>query len=564
MTKIALGFTLSANATGLASGAAAASEALQKIGNAARKTSRDVSTIKTIEVGRMMGSGLSMAASAFGGAASSTVGYAAGITNAIDATNDLSERIGVGVEALQSLQLAAKLSGVDDIATPMQKLAVSIGKAAESGNIEAFERLGINFQKLQASDPANQFRQVARAISGLPTEAQRAAAAVELFGKAGVELLPLLGKNLDEIEKKGRRMGGIVSAEGVEAIGEMNDALDMVKASMGGIIGQVAGNLAPAVSAVSSEFIAFVESFNGANGTALADSITTSILNGAGAFAEVFDRFASYFGGWLESFGSFDNTLTSSSSTFAAVGDAFTAVGETLRYVFNTFEVVGNNISMGLGKFIETAGWVFRDKTAQEFGKTMAAAAESDLKKNKAEMEAAKANAGQAAANVLFGAPGGAAGGAESGPGPMARGVAAARAAFDNRNSPEAELKRQIEEAKREADRIKAADEAAKKRAEQVRQAKIARDAANAEKIDKASEFKREATRALGSRSMEALKVGDIRSSEGISAYMALATGREDPAVAEYRKSNETLLKLLREAEKQNNAPAVILGGAEG
>ena len=69
---------------------------------------------------------------------------------------------------------------------------------------------------------------------------------------------------------------------------------------------------------------------------------------------------------------------------------------------------------------------------------------------------------------------------------------------------------------------------------------------------------------ALSGRSNEALKVGDIRSSEGISAYMALATGREDPAVAEYRKSNEKLSAIIQELRAQNVSPAVILGGAEG
>jgi hypothetical protein len=69
---------------------------------------------------------------------------------------------------------------------------------------------------------------------------------------------------------------------------------------------------------------------------------------------------------------------------------------------------------------------------------------------------------------------------------------------------------------------------------------------------------------ALSGRSSEALKVGDIRSSEGMATFLSLASGREDPAIEEYRKSNEKLQRIIEELRSQNVSPAVILGGAEG
>lgn len=554
MATIALGFTLSANSSKLASGANEASAALAKIGAAAKKTARDVSTIKSIEIGRLLGSGLNMAANAFSMASQHVAGYVASTTNALDATQDLSERIGVGVEALQSLQMAAKLSGVEDVTGTMQKLAVNIGKAAESGAVEDFTKLGLNFQQLAAMAPEDQFRAIAQAISALPTEAQRAAAAVSIFGKAGVELLPLFAKNLDEVEARMRRLGAVVSQTGVENVAGMNDALDLVQKTIGGIIGQVVGNLAPAITSVAEEFLSFVESFNGGGGNNLADAITVALFDGAEALAGVFDSFAAYFGEWIGSFGSFEATLASASSTFAMVSDTFTAVGETLRYVFNIFEVVGNEISVGLGKFIETAGWLFSNSNVEQFGKSMAEAARAASEQNQAEMADAKQKAGQAASDAIFGRE---KTDKKNEQGAVSRGVAAARAAFDARNSPEKVKEREQQKADREAARKAAADAMA---AEQQRQ----RDEAGADKLKGATEFKREARRALGNRASEALKVGDIRSSEGIASYMALATGREDPAVEEYRKSNEKLSAIIAELRAQNVSPAVILGGAEG
>ena len=58
--------------------------------------------------------------------------------------------------------------------------------------------------------------------------------------------------------------------------------------------------------------------------------------------------------------------------------------------------------------------------------------------------------------------------------------------------------------------------------------------------------------------------MSDVRSSEGIASFMALATGREDPAIAEYRKSHATLQSMLAELKALQAAPLEIAGGAGG
>jgi hypothetical protein len=92
---------------------------------------------------------------------------------------------------------------------------------------------------------------------------------------------------------------------------------------------------------------------------------------------------------------------------------------------------------------------------------------------------------------------------------------------------------------------------------------KHAEDIARAEeKVAGASEFKAENEKALNGPSSEALKANDIRSSEGMSQFLALATGREDPAIAEYRKQNEKLQQIVAELRALQQQPADILGGA--
>jgi hypothetical protein len=53
-----------------------------------------------------------------------------------------------------------------------------------------------------------------------------------------------------------------------------------------------------------------------------------------------------------------------------------------------------------------------------------------------------------------------------------------------------------------------------------------------------------------------------VRSSQGMSQFLALATGREDPAIAEYRKQTQKLEELKAELRALQQEKVEILGGA--
>lgn len=546
------------SASGVVSGANDAAKAMDKMGRHAQKAARDMSVLKSIAIGAVVAKGVSVVADAFSSAGRAAISYAAGVAQSVDSMNDLAERTGMGVESLQALQMAAKLSGVDDVTGAVQKLGVAIGKAAESGDTDAFTRLGLNFQELQAMSPDEQFRAVQAAIASLPTPAERAAAAVAIFGKSGVELLPLMNKNLAEVEERMRRLGAVVGADQVEAIGSMNDALDMVKATFDGIIGNVIGNLAPVVESLANDFLAFVEEWNSmTGGTGIADAISEGLLDIAEYFAGVFDSA-------LGSFDGFGVTLKEVGAVFEFVGNVFTAVGETLRAGFNMFQIAGNLFAVGIGKLLEGLGsWVSSD--LQQFGKDMAAAAQEQIKQNSAEGNAALRNAGQAATNAIFGGNAG-----EGASGPATNAVRAAR----QRMTPEERERRQAERATKEAEQksareaaaaaTKAKQEAERQKKRQEEAAKKAADidekmAAKQEDIDK---IQAEKAAALGGKSNEALKANDIRSSEGMAQFIALATGRQDPAIEENRKTNAKLEEIRKELRALQQEKVDILGAA--
>jgi hypothetical protein len=75
---------------------------------------------------------------------------------------------------------------------------------------------------------------------------------------------------------------------------------------------------------------------------------------------------------------------------------------------------------------------------------------------------------------------------------------------------------------------------------------------------EKRAEIDRDRIEELATVSQKALQGNDVRTSEGASQFLALATGREDPAVAEYRKQLKELQDIKREIAKANAQPVQI------
>jgi hypothetical protein len=544
------------NAGGMTKGAADAERACKRVGDAAKQTAADVATLKAIAIGAVVAKGIGVLGNAFAASAQTALRFATGVANSVDAMNDLAMRAGVGVASLQALQFAAKLSGVGDATAAVQRLGLAIGQAAESGDIKAFERLGIDFAALEAMSPDQQFQTIQKAIAALPTPADKAAAAVQIFGRAGVELLPLMNQNLQEIEERMKRLGGVVGDDQVEAISSMNDALDMVQRTFDGIIGNVIGNLAPVVESLANDLLAFVEEWNniGGNSDTIADTISNALLDVGDFFAEVFDNA-------VAQFNEFGVTLSDVTGTLSFVGNVFSAVSETLRAAFNVFELAGNALSFGLGKFLEGIGsWVSSD--LEQFGRDMAKNAMDQTQKNSRELESAAGNAARAATNAVFG-------GRESqgSQGAAGRAVDAAR---QRMNDPAAKAERERVRKQKEADakaarEAAAADAKAKRDAEEMRKRQEKAAAVSEKMAAKQGDIDAitsERASALGGKSNEALKANDIRSSEGMSQFIALATGREDPAIAEYRKQTQKLDEIRAELRALQQEKVDILGAA--
>jgi lambda family phage tail tape measure protein len=137
-------------------------------------------------------------------------GLTAVVKTAIDAGDELfnlQAKTGVAANELIAIGNAAKLADVDmgTLGKGLTKLNVNLVKAAE-GNEDLsrkFQALGVSVKgadgQVVSSDKA--LKQIADRFADMPDGAQKAAAAVAIFGKSGAELIPLLNEGSAAMEK---------------------------------------------------------------------------------------------------------------------------------------------------------------------------------------------------------------------------------------------------------------------------------------------------------------------------------------------------------------------------
>ena len=300
-TALGLAMQISANTAQLAQAAQDVNQKLDAMGQAGVKASKDLGTLKNIEIGRLALDGIQAATGAFTSlagavtsAATKIAGFALNVGKQLDALNDVANRTGVGVEALQAYSRAAELNGgnIEGFARSIQKLTINIGQATLDEKAQAsFKELGITFAELKSLTPERQFEQIVDAISQIADPTERAARAVQFFGKGGIELGELFTRGpgyLESIRKDTEALGGIIREDAVNSIGDMFDAFGKVQGVVANLAAQVLGELAGPISQIAEDLLGVIRA---AGPQQLAQNIAQGLLSfielAGGAFFEL-------------------------------------------------------------------------------------------------------------------------------------------------------------------------------------------------------------------------------------------------------------------------------------
>jgi hypothetical protein len=325
-------------------------KAVSSTDDALRKINSKLTALVGINAAQLFGS----IASAAADAARSAFSFAASEAEAIDRTGKLAERLGMTYGEFAGLAHAAALADVDmeAVGRAATKADVALVRAA-NGSAQAqaaFAGIGLSVDQLQSMSPAERFKAISQAIASLPTEAERAAAAVALFGRQGAELMPMFNGGADAIAQataEADRFGLALTNEQRSSVEAMNDSFKNAYESIRGVVDQVVAYLSPALKAVTDTFTNLIGGIGGAN---IGQFIGDGILRGAEFFATIAD-------GFLAQVPVVWQYVASVAEYWSGVLDFAGRVANLLYGAFKVFEVVGNVIG---GLFSDIVAGLYR------------------------------------------------------------------------------------------------------------------------------------------------------------------------------------------------------------
>ncbi len=180
---------------------------------------------------------------------------------------DAAQKLGITAEAVQELGHAAKLSGVDQgaLEAALGKLALNLDDVAVKGKgpaADALKRLGVNMRELKGETLDQNLEVIADKFAAMPNGAKKASLAVDLFGKAGKDLIPLLNEGASGIVKlrnEAQEMGIVIDNEASEALEKFGDDQDRVKETLGGLRNQVVVAMLPAIQSMVTGLLEWVK-----------------------------------------------------------------------------------------------------------------------------------------------------------------------------------------------------------------------------------------------------------------------------------------------------------------
>jgi len=213
----------------------------------------------------------------------------------LDSADDLSkmaQKTGISIESLSLLKPIAEQSGVSiqALGTGLKKLASNMVSAAGGSkeSAAAFTRVGV-----AVKDATGQIRPTEQVLLDLadkfqqmPDGAEKSALAVQLFGKAGVDMIPFLNQGkagIEQLKEKFKELGMEISGPTGAAAEKFNDTLDTVKQALSGIALKIIEAALPAMQSLADGLVSIAR--NGQSIIPIIQNVGEAILLALGSKA---------------------------------------------------------------------------------------------------------------------------------------------------------------------------------------------------------------------------------------------------------------------------------------
>ena len=192
-------------------------------------------------------------------AAAAIGGFTAVVKGAIDSADafgKLSTRTGIAADKLQAFANAGKLADVSqsDLETGLRTLARTQAEAADgvATYADAYAKLGLSVKKADGSlKPSDQLLgEIADKFQDLPNGPEKAAVAMDIFGRSGSKLITMLNGGTEALE----RFNYETSENFAQNAEYFNDQISILQIQFDGFRKQLADALLPALNAILEVF----------------------------------------------------------------------------------------------------------------------------------------------------------------------------------------------------------------------------------------------------------------------------------------------------------------------
>ena len=200
-------------------------------------------------------------------AAAAVAGFSAFVKGAIDSADafgKLSTRTGIAADKLQAYANAGKLADVSqsDLETGLRTLARTQAEAADgvATYSEAYAKLGLSVKEADGSlRPSDELLgEIADKFADLPNGPEKAAVAMDIFGRSGAKLITLLNGGSEALE----RFNYETSENFAQNAELFNDKITELQIQFDGFRAQLADALLPALNSIIEGFATMLSAEN--------------------------------------------------------------------------------------------------------------------------------------------------------------------------------------------------------------------------------------------------------------------------------------------------------------
>jgi hypothetical protein len=198
----------------------------------------------------------------FAAAATGLTAMARSALNAADAVGKTAQKVGATAESISILQFASATADVtnEQLESGLIKLAKSMGDATDgaAAQVNAFRALGLEASELQKLDTGKAFALIAEKLGTVTDSSKKTKIALDIFGKSGAQLIPLLNdlavNGYDKTRESAEKFGLVISSDTAAAAQAANDSLTTIGLQAKGLATAFITGFAPSIADAMQTF----------------------------------------------------------------------------------------------------------------------------------------------------------------------------------------------------------------------------------------------------------------------------------------------------------------------